>query len=336
MVAVKSFGSFEGKQVEQFTLTSTTGVEVDILNWGVVVRDWRVPVGGGKRSVVLGFESFEPYPAHSPYFGAVVGRVANRIGGGRFSLDGKTYAIVANEGANTLHGGPRGFGKLVWEAKPDDAANAVVFSHTSADGDMGFPGTVKATATYRLTGNRLRLDFAATTDRPTPVSLVQHQYFNLGTGADVLDHEVQLAAHAYTEVGAGLIPTGNILEVTPGSDRDFSTPRTLRDASGKGLDYDGNFVLDSGRDPAEPVAVVRAPDKSLQLRLWTDQPGLQFYNAVYTNIPVPGLAGRMYGKNSGFCLEDQAFPDAVNHPHFPSIIITPERPYAHFCEIEIG
>lgn len=336
MISVKPFGSFGGRRVDQFTLVSDTGVEVDILNWGVVVRDWRVPVKGGKRSVVLGFDSFDPYPAHSPYFGAVVGRVANRIGGARFTLGGKTHTIPANEGANALHGGPESLGKLVWDAAPDEASNAVVFSIASPDGAMGFPGNVHITATYRLTGNRLVLSFAAITDRPTPVSMVQHQYFNLGAGADVLDHSYWFAAHAFTEVDGALIPTGNVLEVKPGSDRDFSTPRKLRDGAGQPLSYDGNFVLDAGRDPADPVAVITSPTGDLTLRQWTDRPGLQFYNAVYTDIPVPGLAGKRYGKFSGFCIEDQAFPDAVNHPHFPSIIITPDKPYRHVCDIEIG
>jgi len=337
MVAVSNFGSFEGKRVDQFHLISDSGVEVDIINWGVVVRDWRVPVkGGGKRSVVLGFDSFEPYPLHSPYFGAAVGRVANRIGNARFTLDGKTYSIPPNEGKNALHGGAGSWGKQVWDAAPDDRANAVTFSINSPDGAMGFPGNVKATATYSLHGSRLRLEFAATIDRPGPVSLVQHQYFNLGTGADVLDHRYWLRSHAYTEVGEGLIPTGNILEAAPGSKWDWSAPKTLRDANGAAIDYDGNTVLDARRDFKDPIAIVTAPSNDLTLKLWSDQPGLQFYNAIYTNIPVPGLGGKSYKKNCGFCLEDQAFPDAVNHPQFPSIIVTPDKPYSHWCEFEIA
>lgn len=336
MVATKPFGSFEGKRIEQFTLTSASGVEVDIINWGVVVRDWRVPVAGGLRSVVLGFETFDDYPAHSPHFGALAGRVANRIAGASFSLEGKTYMLHANEGPNMLHGGPHGLGRHVWDAAPDDAHNAVVFSLNSPDGAAGFPGNLRLKATYRLDGNRLRLELEATTDRPTPLSLVQHQYFNLGTGTDVLDHSYQLESSAYTEVDDALIPTGNIFEVKPGSDKDLRTPRTLRDGRGQPIDYDGNFVLDAGRDLGKPVATVVGPDGVLTLKLWTDRPGLQFYNGVMTNVPVPGLGGRRYGLHSGFCLEDQAFPDALHHPHFPNIIITPDRPYAHWCEFEIG
>ena len=336
MVAVKPFGTFEGKDVRQFTLTSATGVEVDIINWGVVVRDWRVPVGGALRSVVLGFETFDDYPAHSPHFGAVAGRVANRIAGASFELGGKTYTVPANEGRNSLHGGPEGLGRQVWEAQADDATNAVVFSLTSPDGAAGYPGTLKLKATYRLDGNKLRLEFGAVTDRPTPLSLVQHQYFNLGTSDDVLDHSYRFAVNAITEVDGALLPTGNIIETRPGTQWYFRTPKTLRDSSGAPIGYDGNMVLDEGRDLADPVATVTSPEGDLTLRQWTDRRGLQFYNAMMTDTPAGlGLGGKTYGKYSGFCLEDQAFPDAVHHPHFPSIIITPDRPYTHWCEFEI-
>ncbi|HEX4297862.1 MAG TPA: aldose epimerase family protein [Devosia sp.] len=336
MVAVKAFGTFEGRRVDQFTLVSSSGVEVDLLNWGVVVRDWRVPVGGKPRPVVLGLESFDDYPTHSPHLGALAGRIANRVRGASFSLGGKTYSLPRNDGPNSLHGGPQGLGNVVWEAEPDDATNAVVFTLRSPDGASGYPGNVTFKATYRLTGNRLRLDLGAATDRPTPVSLVQHQYFNLGTTDTVLDHRYWLKASAYTESGTDLVPTGNILEVKDGDDRDFRTPRTMRNAAGEPLDYDGNYVLDAGRDPADPIAVVEAPAGDLTLKLWSDRPGLQFYNAVTTNVAARGIGGRHYGRHSGFCLEDQMFPDALHHPHFPSIVITPDTPYAHWCEFEIA
>ena len=336
MVAVKSFGNFEGKRVDQFTLTSTTGVEVDIINWGVVVRDWRVPVKGAKRSVVLGLDNFDDYPKHSPHLGSLAGRIANRVHGASFELDGKTYTLPANNGAASLHGGPQGLGHQVWDAEPNDATNSVVFSFTSPDGASGYPGTVKFKATYRLDGNRLRLELGAVTDRPTPVSLVQHQYFNLGTGDDIIDHKYWLKAHAFTESGPDLVPTGNIIEIKPGTDRDFTAPRTMRDSAGKAIGYDGNYVLDSGRDLADPIAIVTAPQGDLTLKLWSDRPGLQFYNALSTNVPVPGLNGKHYGQYSGFCLEDQMFIDALHHPHFPNIIITPDTPYAHWCEFEIA
>jgi aldose 1-epimerase len=336
MVAVSNFGSFGDKRIDQFTLTSSTGVEVDLINWGVTVRDWRVPVKGGMRSVVLGLEKFDDYPEHSPHLGSLAGRVANRVRGASFELGGKSYELPANDGPNCLHGGPEGLGRLAWDAEPDDATNSVVFSLISPHGAMGFPGELHLKATYRIMGNRLRLELGATADRPTPVSLVQHQYFNLGSSDHVLDHRYQFAAGAYTESDADLVPTGNILEIASGSERDFRQPRTLRDASGAGIGYDGNFVLDTDRDPHDPVAAVVSPEGDLMLRLWTDRPGLQFYNALTTDIAVPGLGGRHYGRYSGFCLEDQAFPDALHHRHFPSIIVTPDKPYSHWCEFEIG
>ena len=335
-VSVERFGVFEGSEVEQFKLVSETGVEVDIISWGVAVRDWRVPVGDTKRSVVLGFDTFDSYPTDSPSFGSLAGRVANRIAGASFELDGTTYSTPPNfAGRHTLHGGPQGLGRVVWRGETDNMNNAVRFTHVSPDGHAGFPGTVAFTATYTLTGNRLRLDLHAKTDKRTPINVVQHQYFNLGTTPDVLDHVFQINANAYTELDAALLPTGVIRPVA-GTKFDFRTPRTLRDSAGKAVPYDINLVLDQTRNQADPVATVKSPDGALTLRLWTDRPGVQLYDGVYTDTAVPGLGGKPYKNYSGFCLEDQSFPDAVHHPHFPSIIHSPERPYAHFSEVEIA
>lgn len=331
-VTVEKFGEFEGKAVEQFKLTSDTGVEVDIISWGVLVRDWRVPVAGGKRSVVLGFDTFESYPKASPYFGSLAGRVANRIKNGTFTLDGKTYSVAKNFGEHTLHGGPEGIGRLVWDGVADSANNSVRFTLDSPDGAMGFPGNVKFTATYTLTGNRLRLDITAKADRRTPINVVQHQYFNLGTGSDVLDHTYKVNASAYTELGGPLIPTGAILPVE-GTVWDFRAGRNMRDAQGKPIDYDGNVVLATDRKVEDPVAVVTGPDKALTLKLWTDQPGLQIYNSVTTDASAEG---KHYGHHCGFCLEDQGLPDSVNNPHFPSTIYGPDREYSHRVDIEIA
>ena len=334
-IATTQFGEFDGKVVSQFTLKSDTGVEVDLIDYGVAVRDWRVPVKGGLRSVVLGFDNFPAYAAHSPHLGSLAGRVANRIGGAQFEIDGKLYKLPANENGHLLHGGPEGLGRVVWTAVPDAASNSVTFTHHSPDGHMGFPGNVDFRAVYTLTGNRLRLDLSATTDRLTPISLVQHQYFNLGEGKDVLDHLFQLKVSAFTETDDDLIPTGAILPVGR-TQYDLRKARTLRDGAGKPVKYDVNLVLERTRDLKDPVAIVTSAEGDLTLKLWTDREGLQFYNAVYTDIPVPGLHGKHYGHHSGFCLEDQSFPDAVHHPHFPSIWHSPERPYAHWCEFEIA
>ena len=283
-IGVEEFGAFEGKRVDQFKLKSSTGVEVDLISWGVAVRDWRVPVAGGLRSVVLGFEHFDAYPTHSPHFGSLAGRVANRIGGASFDLDGKHYPTPANfAGRHTLHGGPEGLGRVVWDGEVDTARNAVRFTHFSPDGHMGFPGNVTFSALYTLEGNKLKLELRATTDQRTPINLVQHQYFNLGTGTDVLDHRYQVNSGAYTEVDSDLIPTGGILP-SKGTIWDLRAGRTMRDAAGKPVDYDGNVVLDQGRDLDVPVATVTGPDGALTLKLWTDRPGLQVYNSVWSDV----------------------------------------------------
>ncbi|NGP16771.1 aldose epimerase family protein [Devosia aurantiaca] len=334
-VTVSEFGTFRGQRVDQFRLVSDTGVEVDIISYGVVVRDWRVPVAGGTRSVVLGFDTFEPYPEHSPHFGSIAGRVANRIKDASFTLDGVKHELVANEGSLTLHGGPEGLGRQVWNGQVDSANNAVRFTHHSLHGAMGFPGSVNFSATYTLKGNRLRLELDATTDRPTPLSVVQHQYFNLGTTETVLDHTIQVNSSAYSEVGPDLCPTGAILP-SRGTIYDLRQGRTMRDAQGQGVDYDIGMMLDSGRNKAEPIATVVSPNQDLTLKLWSDRPAVQVYNGVWTDVAVPGLGGKRYGKSSGFCLEDQMLSDALHNPHFPNIIYSPERPYSHWSEFEIA
>jgi aldose 1-epimerase len=331
-IGVGRFGEFGGKRVDQFHLVSDTGVEVDIIGWGVVVRSWRVPLAGGMRNVVLGFDGFDAYPAASPYFGSLAGRVANRIRNGRFTLDGKTYELAKNFGEHTLHGGPEGIGRQVWDGEADSATNSVRFTLHSPDGAMGFPGNVDFVATYTLTGNRLRLDLAAKADRRTPINVVQHQYFNLGTGPDVVDHRYQVTASGYTELGDALIPTGAILPVD-GTQWDFRTARTMRNTQGEAVSYDGNLVLDTDRRFEDPVAVVTGPDEALTLKLWTDRPGLQVYNSVWMDV---NAEGKHYGRQGGFCLEDQDLPDAVNHPYFPSIIYGPDRDYGHRVDIEIA
>ena len=335
-IETSRIGEFNGTPVEEAILESTSGVRVAIMNWGVVVRDWQVPVDGQPRHVALGFDSFAPYPEHSPHFGAVVGRVANRIKNAQFTLDGKHYALTPSEGGHQLHGGPEGLGRQVWEMEPISDENAVLFRITSPDGHMGYPGTVAFEAKYTLTGNRLKLELKGVPDMPTPISMVQHQYFNLGQTDTVLDHTVHLPEGvAQTISGADLIPTGAIVPVA-GTISDFLTPRGMRFSKGRGIDFDMNFVLTTGRDTAKPIAIAKGEDEALTLKLWSDRPGLQFYNSVWTDVAVPGHGGKTYSKNSGLCFEDQMFPDALNNRHFPSIICTPDTPYSHWCEFEIA
>lgn len=332
---IRTIGEFAGKRVDEVELTNADGVSVFIMNWGVVVRDWQVPVNGAPRSVVLGFNRFDPYPDHSPHFGSLAGRVANRIGFGRFELDGKTYELPVNEAPHHLHGGPDGLGRQVWNMAPDANRNAVRFTHHSPDGAMGYPGAVDFAATYRLDGNVLELVLEATPDRVTPISLVQHHYFNLGTGSDVLDHTLWLDADRMTVSDETLLPTGEIRDVT-GTRFDFREPHNFRDENGDPLDYDLNMVLRDGRNPEEPAAIVTGPDNRLQLKLFTDRPAVQLYDSVWTSVSVPGHDGRIYAKHSGLCLEDQAYPNAVNEPRFPSILCSPDKPYRHVCRIEIS
>jgi aldose 1-epimerase len=329
---IETIGTIDGQPVREATLRSETGVTLKIMDWGAVVRDWQVPVAGGMRHVVLGLDRAEDYPAHSPHFGAIAGRVANRIAGGRFSLDGKSYSLPVNNGPNHLHGGPQGFGKRFWalEATQDTATLRLV----SPDGDAGYPGRLDVTVSYRLRGNRVSIDFLAVADAPTPVNLVQHHYFNLMGSGDVLDHRLQVAATDVTEVDDDLTPTGRLLplEETP---FDFRAARVFRDAGGAPVAIDHNLALNPARGDA-PAAVLEAPDGSLTLTLWTDQPGLQVYNGAKVAVNAPGLDGARYGAFAGLCLEDQGFPDAVNHPAFPSVIVRPGSPYRHACSIEIG
>ena len=335
-IAVSSFGDFEGQRVDEAVLISDSGVCVKLLNWGVVVRDWQVPVADGLRSVVLGFDNISAYVEHSPYFGAVVGRVANRIKGAQFKFGGQTYSLDANEGGDQLHGGSRGLSQQVWKMEPDSVANVIKFSLDSPAGEMGYPGNVHFEAIYSLSGNKLRLDLSATTDEETPISVVQHQYFNLGATNSVIDHEVHLPSSvARTESDDQLLVTG-VISPTNGTKYDFLSPRTMREPDGTPIEYDLNMVLATGRNLADPIAIARGEDRALTLKLWSDQPGLQVYNGVTTNVSVPGLNGKIYAKHSGLCFEDQMFPDAMNQLHFPNIVHSPDKPYAHWCAFEIA
>lgn len=335
-ITIVQAGTFDGKRVDEAILESDSGVKVFLMNWGVTVRDWQVPMQDRFRSVVLGFDDFAPYPEHSPYFGSLAGRVANRIDGASFELDGQNFALAANEGANILHGGANGIGRQLWSMAPDSDTNAVKFTLHSPDGDMGFPGAVDFEATYSLSGNTLRLELVASPGRPTPISLVQHQYFNLGSSDTVLDHQVHIPhGEARTVNDVNLTANGEIVPIAD-TEFDFRQPRTLRDADGAPIVYDCNLVLTADRDAADPIVIATGEDGALTLKLWSDRPGLQLYNGAWTDVKIPGHGGKIYGKHSGLCFEDQMFPNAVNHPHFPNIICTPEQPYRHFCEIEIG
>jgi aldose 1-epimerase len=314
------------------TLTSLAGAKARVLAWGAVIHDLIVPSIAGPQRVVLGLNSIEDYQAYSPYFGAIAGRFANRIAGGRFTLGGVTHDLLRNErGITTLHGGPHGFGTRIWTVR-DYSANAVRLTLHSDDGDQGFPGALDATCTYTLLEPAtLRVELAATTDAATVVNLTNHSYFNLDGSADILDHEMTILADQWTPNDADSIPTGEIAAVE-GTPFDFRQPRSLRHASGQ--TYDANYVLRPADRPGElaHAATVRSAKNGIILQMHTDQPGVQFYDAAFLNCPVPGLGGAAYGPFAGLCLEAQRFPNAPNQPNFPSSVLRPGELYSHTTE----
>ncbi len=293
-------------------------VRVTLLSHGCTVQSWMV----GDVPVVLGYADADAYRDAPTFMGAVVGRVANRIAQGRFVLDGAAWALPCNDGAHHLHGGPGGYWARDWEivaATPQ----AVQLRLHDAHLDQGYPGAVDVTVTLRLRDHCLSWEMCATPDRPTPVNMAQHVYFNLAGAGDIRDHALQLAAAQVTPVDAALIPDGPPCPVA-GTRDDFRTPRRLRDADPDGAGHDINFVLDRAADTA-PQAVLRAPS-GMALSLWTDQPGLQLYTGAGLRAHAPPAPGPAHGPFAGLCLEAQGFPDAVNRPDFPSVIATPARP----------
>lgn len=330
---VRSFGEVDGVAVQEIALRNAAGATASVVTWGAVLRDLVVPGPTGPQRVVLGLNTLEDYRAHSPYFGATPGRFANRIAGGRFTLDGRTHTLPANERAgNTLHGGPRGFGVMPWRLDRVDAAS-VTLVLDSPDGDEGFPGAVRATCTYTLAEpGTLTVELGATTDAPTVLNLSHHSYFNLDGGPDVLDHEVQLNCPFMTPTDASLIPTGEIRSVA-GTPFDFTAMRPIRNEADQ--NYDMNFVVGPQPDPATGLAhaaTVRSPKNGMTLELHTDQPGVQFYDAAKLHLQVPGLDGVPYGSHGGFALECQSFPDAPHRRHFPSAVLRPGQVYRQRTE----
>ena len=329
----------DGKAVNVFTLTNPHGIEVRAITYGGIVVSLRVPDRDGRLGdIVLGYDSLDGYLEDSPYFGAIVGRYANRIANGQFSLDGATYTLATNNGPNHLHGGVRGFDKVVWDAEQfeGDSGVGVVFTHTSADGDEGYPGAVTVRVTYTLTpSDELIVDYAATTDRATPINLSQHSYFNLaGDGRrDVLEHVLWINAAQFTPVDATLIPTGVIAPVA-GTPFDFTQPTTIgaRIATGheqlrNGGGYDHNFVLDREGAGLEHAARVEEPSSGRVLDIYTTEPGLQFYAGNFLDGSITGKGGRVYRHRYGFCLETQHYPDSPNRQGFPPTILRPGEEY---------
>ena len=335
-MSVHVFGRIGEAPVLQIEIRSQAGARAKILTWGAVIADLVVPIASGEQRVTLGLNSIEDYLAHSPSFGAVPGRYANRIANGQFTLDGVSHQLDRKPGErHTLHGGPKGFGKRIWKLVANDE-RSVELELRSADGEAGFPGNLTARCLYTwLEPATLRVELGAVTDKPTVVNLTQHAYFNLDGSADVLDHELQLGCSFYTPTDADLIPTGEIRAVE-GTAFDFLTPRTIRNAGGQ--TYDTNFVVAGmpGPDDLAWVAMVRSPKNGLKLELHSTEPGVQVYDAAKLNCPVPGLGGARYGAHAGLALEPQVFPDSPNRRHFPTCVLRPDEEYRHVSEFRFG
>jgi aldose 1-epimerase len=335
-VNVRGFGRIADAPAFEVTIASRAGASAKILTWGAVLRDLIVPSAKGPQRVVLGLNTLEDYVAHSPHFGAVPGRFANRIANGRFVLDGVVHQLERKPGEkHTLHGGARGFGRRLWKLGAHDATS-VSLSLDSPDGDGGFPGALTATCVYRmLEPATLRIELSAVSDRPTIVNLTQHAYFNLDGSPDILDHELTLMADFYTPADAELIPTGEIRAVA-GTSYDFRSARPVRDQSG--TTYDTNFIAarEPEADGLAQIAALRSPLNGLTMTLLSTEPGVQFYDAAKLDCPVPGLDGARYGAHAGLCLEPQAFPDSPNRRHFTNCVLRPSAEYRHVSEFRFA
>src|SRR5881396_2431224 len=338
----------DAKPVELFTLTNAHDVEVRAMTYGATIVWLHAPDREGHLDdIVLGYPTLAGYLAQSPYFGAIVGRYGNRIAKGRFTLDGKAYQLATNNGPNHLHGGVKGFDKVVWSAEPaeTDSSAAITFTYTSPAGEEGYPGTLRARVTYTLTDrNELRVDYLATTDAPTPVNLTQHSYFNLaGTRAgDVLGHELTIAADHYTPVDSTLIPTGEIASVN-GTPFDFRTPTAIGARIGqndvqlkRGKGYDHNWVLNRTGTAPGLAARLTEPTTGRTLEVLTTEPGIQFYSGNFLDGSITGKDGRVYRHRYGLCLETQHFPDSPNHANFPSTILRPGQEYRSTTVFRFG
>jgi aldose 1-epimerase len=331
-VTKTDFGKADGKSVELYTLTNAKGMKATVMTYGATLTGLWVPDRDGKLAdVVLGFDDLQGYFKGHPFFGSTVGRVANRIAKGKFTLDGKDYKLFVNNGPNTLHGGQKGFDKQIWTAAPvpGKGGPAVKFTYTSPDGEEGYPGKLTASVTYTLTNdNELRLDYEATTDKATPVNLTNHSYFNLaGQGtATILGHELTLEADKYTPPDDTLIPTGEIKTVK-GTPLDFTTPHTIGERidqlKGDPRGYDHNFVLNSGGKKLASAARVREPKSGRVMEVLTTEPGVQLYTSNFLDGKLKGKGGVAYPQYGALCLETQHFPDSVNHTNFPSTILRP-------------
>jgi aldose 1-epimerase len=327
-----AFGKMpDGTTIESYTLRNTQGASAKLITYGATIAELKVPDRDGKMGdVVLGFDNLQGYLGPHPHFGGTIGRYANRIAKGKFTLDGKTYQLAINNPPNSLHGGEIGFDRRVWKAQPVEAKDGagVRFTYLSKDGEENFPGNLTVTVTYTLTNsNELKIEYTAETDKDTVVNLTNHSYFNLsGTGSgDILKYVLYLNADRYTPVDSTLIPTGEIASVA-NTPLDFrkTTPigehiTEIKDIGG----YDHNFVLNGKPGSLRIAARVRDPASGRQMEVWTTEPGVQFYSAIHLDGSIKGKGGVAYQKYGAICLETQHYPDSPNHSNFPSTVLKP-------------
>jgi aldose 1-epimerase len=331
-ITEKPFGNYEGQAITEYTLTNKNGMQLSIINYGGTITKLTAPDKDGKfGDVVLGYDSLSGYLQRgNPYFGALIGRYGNRIGKAQFNLDGQTYNLNKNDGVNTLHGGSKGYDKVVWTAEKQ-GDNSLKLTYHSKDGEGGYPGNLDVTVVYTLTGdNEVKIDYTATTDKATPVNLTNHAYYNLSAGTDstILEHELQLSADKYTPVDAGLIPTGEIADVK-GTPMDFTSSKPVgRDIAQVKGGYDHNWVLNKKGNTLEKIGTLYHPKSGRVMDVYTTEPGIQFYSGNFLNGRLTNSkGGAKYVKHAALCLETQHFPDSPNHPNFPSTILKPGETY---------
>jgi len=327
----------DGVLVDLYTFTNEKEMEVKITNYGGIVVSIRIPDRDGKMGdVVLGYDTVDGYIKESPYFGALIGRYGNRIAKGKFTLDGVEYTLAVNNGENHLHGGLKGYDKVVWKAEEVISKNTVglKLSYLSTDGEEGYPGNLDITVNYTLTNdNELKIDYSATTDKKTVVNLTNHSYFNLAGEGNILNHKVMINADRFNPVDVGLIPTGELREVK-GTPMDFTQPTAIGERINAddeqlvfGGGYDHNWILNRTNNDLTLVARVLEPTTGRVLEVLTTEPGLQFYSGNFLDGSITGKGNNVYEKRDGFCMETQHFPDSPNQSNFPSVVLNPGEQY---------
>jgi aldose 1-epimerase len=337
-ISVKTFGPPQnGIAVDLYTLRNNNGVEAAICNYGGLVISFKMPDRFGRfGDVVLGYDKLADYIKDTPYFGAMIGRYGNRIAKGKFTLDGKEYTLAVNNGPNALHGGLKGFDKVVWEPKilARSEGPSLQLRYTSKDGEEGYPGNLSVTAVYTLTDdNALKLEYTATTDKDTVINLTQHSYFNLAGKGDILNHTVMIPADKFTPVDSTLIPTGELKPVE-GTPFDFRTPTPIGARIGQddeqlkfGGGYDHNWVINKPMGKLGLMARVFEPTSGRVLEVLSTEPGLQFYTGNFLDGKLTGKGGWVYQRRNAFCMEPQHYPDSPNQPNFPSVVLKPGQVY---------